>query len=124
VVVDVAGPGRRVITGLDLRVLADLLDLEAVEALVRAALADLAAPSGDSPVEFRVRDARNDLDQGAPIDVLVELDVRAGGGPAADPSGNLAETAAGVLAERRDIQRLVPGGLGVAMASASSVRPR
>ena len=106
VVIDVVGPSRRVLTGLDLLILADSLEAAAVAA-VRQALAGLSA---EGLVEVVVQDVR---EESLDVDVLVTLAVRSRSGRG---DVNLAETAAraaSVLAHRRDIQRLVPGGIGV-----------
>jgi hypothetical protein len=107
VVVDVAGPDRLVLQGAALDVLADMVDLVAVSAAVHAALAGLTA---DGWAQVEVIDARG-LDAG--IDILVEVSAVGGGHPDGRLTADLARQAADLLAGRADIQRLVPGGLGV-----------
>lgn len=114
VVVDVAGPARVVITGAALEVLADDLDVARVVALVQAALAPLTA---DGWAEVTVVDGRP---EGAAVDVVVLVGAAGGGHPDGRLLPDLARQAAGILQARADIQRLVPGGLGVAVADAPS----
>lgn len=109
VVIDVAGPARVVLTGLALDVLTDSLDVARVEALVQAALAPLTA---DGWVEATVVDGRPD---GAAVDVVVLVSALGGGHPDGRLLPDLARQAAAVLQARPDIQRLVPGGIGVAV---------
>ena len=107
VVIDVAGPARLVLEGTALAVLADALDVAAVSASVQAALAGLTA---DGWAQVEVVDARG-LDAG--IDVLVEVSSVGGGHPDGRRLEDLARQAAQLLAARADIQRQVPGGIGV-----------
>ena len=109
VVIDVAGPVRTVIGGLDLQVLADTLDLGRVSPVVEAALAPLTA---DGWVEVQVRDARAESDE---VDLLVTLSVRGGAHPDGRSAQQLATRAAEVLGARQELGQLVPGGLGVAI---------
>jgi hypothetical protein len=104
VVIDVAGPCRRVISGTALRVLADDLDLDEVAIRVRAALGALTA---DGLIEVDVTDARaHEL----AADVLVTVIPSA----SSDSTGpQLAAQAARLLAQRADVNELVPGGIGV-----------
>lgn len=106
-VIDVAGPHRVAITGLALKVMADLLDMSVVRPRVQAALAGLTA---DGWVEVEVLDVRA---QSADMDVLVEVVVREGAHPDGRTMADLAVQAARVIAERADLTRLVPGGIGV-----------
>lgn len=110
VVVDVAGPARMVLAGIDLEVLADDVDVTQVDALVQAALAPLTA---DGWTEVAVIDGRLD---GAAVDVLVLISAVGGGHPDGRSLPDLARQAAATLQSRADIQRLVPGGMGVAVA--------
>jgi hypothetical protein len=110
VVIDVAGPQSVVIAGPALHALADLLDLARVTALVTAALAPI---TSDGWAEVEVFDARP-MDAG--IDVIVQVSAPSGGHPDGRLIGDLARQAAAVLGQRADIQRLVPGGLGVTAA--------
>lgn len=110
VVVDVAGPARVVLAGGALDVLADELDLGQVTALVQAALASLTA---DGWAEVTVVDGRP---EGAAVDVVVLVSAVGGGHPDGRLLPDLARQAAAVLQSRADIQRLVPGGMGVAVA--------
>ncbi len=106
VIVDVAGPHRLAIEGTALAALADEIDLARVTALVQAALAPL---TSDGWAEATVVDGRAP-DVGA--DVVVHLSAAAGGHPDGRLLGDLARQAAGIIASRPDIQRLVPGGIG------------
>jgi hypothetical protein len=106
-VLDVAGPQSVVLGGAALTVLADDLDLDRLTALVHAALAPITA---DGWAEVTVVDVRG---QGIEADVLVVLEAAAGGHPDGRRVDALAEQAAGILVRRADIQRLVPGGMGV-----------
>lgn len=110
-VVDIAGPHRVVLEGPALVALADLLDLDRVEALVQAALAPLTA---DGWVEVSVVDART---QDMGVDVLVVVSGVQGGHPDGRLVEDLARQAASILMSRDDIQRQVPGGLGVTIGS-------
>jgi len=110
VVVDVAGPYRLVIEGTALMALADEIDLARVTALVQAALAPL---TSDGWAEVLVVDGRA-ADVGA--DVIVHLSAAAGGHPDGRLLGDLARQAASIISGRPDIQRLVPGGIGVTTA--------
>ena len=110
-VIDVAGPVRLVIEGSALLALADQLDLAQASALVHAGLAPLTA---DGWVDVEVVDARGD-DVG--VDVVVQISAVGGGHPDGRLLDDLAHQAARVLQERPDIQRCVPGGLGVAVVS-------
>jgi hypothetical protein len=107
VVIDVAGPARLVLADSLLRVLADQVDMSQVSALVHAALAPLTA---DGWSEVDVIDARP---LGAEADVVVHLRAVGGGHPDGRRKEQLARQAASILAGRADIQRLVPGGIGV-----------
>ena len=111
VIIDVAAPQPVVLAGAALQALADLLDLERVTALVNAALAALTA---DGWAGVEVLDARP---LAAGIDVLVQVAAPAGGHPDGRLLADLARQAADVISARADIQRLVPGGLGVTAAS-------
>lgn len=108
---DIAGPHRVVLEGPALGALADLLDLDRVAALVQAALAPLTA---DGWVEVSVVDARTE-DVG--VDVLVVVRGVQGGHPDGRLVEDLARQAASTLMSRADIQRMVPGGLGVTIGS-------
>lgn len=108
VVIDVAGPARLVLAGRALDVLADDLDLDPVSARVHAALAPLTA---DGWVQVDVVDGRA---EGAAVDVVVLVSTVGGGHPDGRLLADLARQAAGILQGRADIQRLVPGGIGVA----------
>ena len=110
VVIDVAGPARVVLDGVALEILADELDLERVSALLIAALAPLTA---DGWLEVEVFDGRV-LD--AQADVLVQISSIGGGHPDGRLLNDLAQQAARILAGRADIQRLVPGGIGIVLA--------
>jgi hypothetical protein len=109
VVIDVQGPSRRVLTGTSLSVLADQLDLPAVEAAVQRALAGLVS---DGRVVVGVEDHRR---QGL-VDVLVTVSARIGGHPDGQAAEVIARQAAEILAGRADLRELVPGGIGIAMA--------
>jgi hypothetical protein len=106
VVVDVTGPGTRVLTGPDLLVLADTLDLPAVDALVQAALARFTA---DGWVAVSVVDAREQHE----VDVLVSVVTPQGSHPDGRSADHFAGQAADILAARGDVLALVPGGIGV-----------
>jgi len=106
IVIDVAGPHRRVLTGPDLVVLADTLDLPAVDSAVQAALAHLTA---DGWVEVSVADTRQDEQ----VDVVVSVLTTHGSHPDGRSALLLASQAAELLAARRDLLALVPGGIGV-----------
>jgi hypothetical protein len=112
VVIDVAGPVRRVINGAALAVLADPLDLPAATALLQAALAPLTA---DGWVDVEVVDARS---SDAGVDVIIQVTTPAGGHPDGRLPTDLAGQAAAVIAARSDIHAAVPGGIGV------TTRPR
>lgn len=114
VVVDVAGPRTAAVEGRALDVLADTLDLAAVAPLVHAALAPL---TSDGWVEAAVDDAREGGAADVGIDLLVTMTVPASGHPDGRRAEVLAEQAASMLAARTDIQRLVPGGIGVTLAA-------
>ncbi len=114
VVVDVAGPTTAVFDGRALEVLADTLDLTAVSPLVHAALAPLTA---DGWVDATVDDARQNVSAEMGIDLLVTLTTQGGGHPDGRRGEVLVEQAAAVLAARTDIQRRVPGGIGVTLAT-------
>jgi hypothetical protein len=114
VVIDVQGPARRVLTGTSLSVLADQLDLPAVAAAVQRALAGLGS---DGCVDVRVED---DRPQGL-VDVLVTVTARAGDRPDGRTAVAVARQAAEILAGRADLRELVPGGIGIAVASAAVV---
>jgi hypothetical protein len=109
-VIDVAGPARLVLTGAALAALADELDLARVSGLVHAALAGL---TSDGWVDIAVVDARA---AGEAVDVLVEVSAAGGGHPDGRLLTDLARQAARTLEQRADIQRLVPGGIGVVLA--------
>jgi hypothetical protein len=107
IVLDVAGPQAAVLGGAALLALADALDVDALAALVHAALAPI---TSDGWAEVRILDARDeDLD----ADVLVVIESPAGGHPDGRRIDALVEQAARILAGRADIQRRVPGGMGV-----------
>ncbi|HAN71611.1 MAG TPA: hypothetical protein DCQ36_08495 [Actinobacteria bacterium] len=107
IVLDVAGPHRVVVEGPALLALLDDLDLDRVSALAHAALAPLTA---DGWVGAEVRDVRGDELE---MDVLVEIRAVGGGHPdGRGPSALLAQ-AAELLQQRGELQRLVPGGIGV-----------
>jgi len=106
VVIDVAGPSRRVVAGSALLAMADLLDFPAVQALLVAALAGLTA---DGWVDVAVEDTRAD---GA-ADVLVVVRAVEGGHPDGRSAEALARQAAQLLAGRADLAALAPGGIGV-----------
>lgn len=108
---DIAGPQRIVLEGPTLAALADQLDPERTSAVVHAALAPLTA---DGWVEVSVIDARA---QDIGVDVLVTVAGVQGGHPDGRLIEDLARQAASILTSRTDIQRLVPGGLGVTIAS-------
>ena len=110
VVIDVAGPGRRVLAGPALTVLADDLDLTRIDALIQAALVGLTA---DGWVDVAVEDARPDGE----VDVIVRIGAASGGHPDGRTEQALARQAAAVLEGRPDIHRLVPGGIGVTVSS-------
>lgn len=110
VVVDVAGPARVVVSGRALAVLVDDLDLPKVTALVHAAVAPLTA---DGWVDVAVVDGRTD---GQAVDVIVLISAAGGGHPDGRLLPDLARQAAAILQARADIQSLVPGGIGVAVA--------
>lgn len=110
-VLDIAGPHRVALEGTALTALADLVDLDRVGALVHAALAPLTA---DGWVEVSIVDARA---QDVGVDVLVTVAGIQGGHPDGRLMEDLAQQAASILMSRSDIQRLVPGGLGVTIAS-------
>ena len=107
VVLDVAGPARLVLQGTALAALADDLDLQAVTAMIEAALAPLTA---DGWVGVEVLDGRP-IDAG--VDVVVQVSAAGGGHPDGRLLPDLARQAAQVLGARPDIQRMTPGGLGV-----------
>lgn len=108
-VLDIAGPHRVVLDGAALHALADQLDLPLTEAMVQAALAPLTA---DGWVDIMVADARHE-DVG--VDVLVVVSGVQGGHPDGRLVEDLARQAASTLMGRQDIQRLVPGGIGVTL---------
>ena len=110
VVIDVSGPHRLVFDGPALIALADDLDLPAATAMLKAALAPL---TGNGWAAAKIIDARS-LDAG--VDVLVELVAATGSHPAGRLLTDLAQQAAGLIAARPDIHRLVPGGIGVTSA--------
>lgn len=107
IVIDVAGPHRVVVEGGALTVLLDELDLDRVAALAHAALAPLTA---DGWVGVEILDARA---EGVGADVLVVIDAAGGGHPDGRLLPDLTRQAAGLLQSREELQRLVPGGLGV-----------
>lgn len=109
-ILDVAGPHSLVLEGPALHALADELDLPQVDALVQAALAPL---TSDGWVQIDVADSRLD-DTG--VDVLVTVSALQGGHPDGRLIEDLARQAASVLMSRTDIQRRVPGGLGVTVS--------
>jgi hypothetical protein len=109
VVIDVQGPSRRVLTGTSLSVLADQLDLPAIEAAVQRALAGLGS---DGCLVVRVEDDRL---QGL-VDVLVTVSARTSGHPDGQKAEVIARQAAEILTGRADLRELVPGGIGIAMA--------
>lgn len=104
VIVDVAGPHRVVITGVDLEVLADSMDLEVVLPLLQAVLAPMAA---ELRADLAVLDARGLAGE---VDVLVEVKAQRPDGPL---PADLVHEVAAALSARPDIHRLVPGGIGV-----------
>jgi hypothetical protein len=106
VVIDVGGPVRRVLAGSDLSVLADNLDLAAVDAAIQAALARLTA---DGWVDVVVADGRADQ----PVDVVVSVVAPHGAHPDGRSTALLARQAADLLLTRRELLALVPGGIGV-----------
>lgn len=106
VVIDVAGPGRRVLAGPDLMALADTLDLPAVDAAVQAALARL---TSDGWVDVVVVDARSSGD----VDVLVSVVTPHGAHPDGRSPALLVRQAADLLTARLDLLAMVPGGIGV-----------
>ncbi len=106
-VVDVAGPHRVAITGVALRVMADLLDIADVRSRVQAALAGL---TSDGWVEVEVLDVRS---QSTDMDVLIEVIAREGAHPDGRTAADLAGQAARIVAARADLQQLVPGGIGI-----------
>lgn len=108
---DIAGPHPVVLEGTALNALADLLDLDHVSGLVHAALAPLTA---DGWVEVAVVDSRP---QDVGVDVLVVVTGVQGGHPDGRLTEDLARQAATTLMARNDIQRLVPGGLGVTIGT-------
>jgi hypothetical protein len=108
VVLDVAGPVPLVLTGPALQSLADDLDVAHVSSLVHAALAGL---TSDGWTQVEIVDARAE-DVG--VDVLVLVTAPEGGHPDGRLLADLARQAATVIAGRADIQRRVPGGIGVA----------
>ena len=122
-VIDVAGPVPVVLPGPLLLALAAEVDLERVEALIHSALAPL---TSDGWVEVDVLPAKCDPTRQSDAavrrveshsagdwDVLVVIRVRHGGHPDGRSADLLAQQAAALVAGREDIQRLVPGGLGL-----------
>jgi len=107
VVIDVAGPSRVVLEGVALDALADDLDLDDVAPRIEAALAGLTA---DGWADVTVVDGRP-IDAG--VDVVVRVSAVGGGHPDGRLLTDLAQQAARVLASRTDLQRMVPGGIGV-----------
>lgn len=107
VVIDVAGPSRVVLDGTALEALADDLDLDDVRPRIHAALAGLTA---DGWADAAVVDGRA-IDAG--VDVVVRVSAVGGGHPDGRLLTDLAKQAARLLASRADLQRLVPGGIGV-----------
>lgn len=107
VVIDVTGPVRVVLEGTALGLLADTLVMEEVEPRIHAALAGLTA---DGWAQVTVHDGRP-LD--AEVDVVVVVSAPGGGHPDGRLLGDLAQQAARTLGARRDLQSLVPGGIGV-----------
>jgi hypothetical protein len=105
-VIDVQGPARRVLAGTALKVLADQLDIEVINALVQSALSGLTA---DGWADIVVEDARED----GPVDVAVRFRSSVGRHPDGRTVDELARQAAAILSERADLNTLVPGGLGV-----------
>ena len=95
VIIDVGGPHRVTLAGIDLDVLSDSLDLAAVRPIIEEALAPLMSPRRTDVVLHDVRSSAVE------VDVLVEL------------PGELVEPAVVVLAAHRELQRHVPGGVGV-----------
>lgn len=91
VVIDVAGPHTAVVTGTDLEILADSLDLDATVAAVASVLGALASTC-------RCLDARQVSDQ---MDVILEV-----------PPESVDE-AATLIAGSAHLLALVPGGIGV-----------
>ena len=98
VVIDVVGPQTVVCEGAGLAVLADVLDMDAVEAVIRMCLSGLSVAR---TVGVDVRDVRG---EGLEADVLVEV---AGSG---DSVAQTAQALAGCV----DLMALVPGGLAIA----------
>jgi len=91
VIIDVVGPTRIALTGKDLAVLADTLDLDVVTPPIRTALA---------PLTFTL--SLLDVRATAPdFDLLVEV------------SADLIASTVATLSADSAIQRLVPGGIGV-----------
>ena len=95
VIIDVSGPHRITLAGIDLEVLSDALDLAAVRPIIEEALAPLMSPGRTDVVLHDVRASAVE------IDLLVEL------------PGDLVEPAVVVLAAHRELQGRVPGGVGV-----------
>lgn len=110
VVIDVAGPHRRVITGVALQAMADELDFDRVSAVVWTTLAPVVA---DGLAALDVVDGR---ESGSEADVLVTVaatgDDTSGVGTARDRTA----WAASLIAASPDLGRLVPGGIGVTSA--------
>ncbi len=96
VIVDVVGPHRAVFSGIDLEVLADSLDLDAVVPAIRLAVGDQS---------LVIRDARL-LDLG--VDVIVET-----------PEAQMARIAS-VIAADDGLRRLVPAGIAVVASGSIS----
>lgn len=111
VVLDVSGPQRLALVGVALAALADRIDMAGLTTLVVSALAPLTA---DGWADAHVEDVR---DVPLPVDVLVRISAQGSVHPDGRGLEQLVQQAAAVLASRLDIQRLVPGGLGVMPAS-------
>lgn len=100
VVIDVAGPHPAVVTGADLGILTDSLDLDATQEAVRSVLGALASTC-------RCWDARQISEQ---MDVIIEA-----------PPESVDEAAA-LIAGSAHLLALVPGGIGV--TTTGSLGPR
>ena len=106
IVLDVAGPVRVVLDGPAFAVLADDVDLARVDALVQAALAPLTADGWAEVGVVRGEPAEV-------VDVLVRVGARHGAHPDGRQAADLLRQAAAILQDRADLQRMVPGGIGV-----------
>ncbi len=109
IVIDVAGPQRVVLAGAALAALADELDMDAVVTAVLAALTPLTV---DGAARMDVSDARDD---GGAADVMVTVTPAVDVLPPGSGPNDLALQVARILAERPDIQRMVPGGIGISL---------